>query len=52
MRGEFDPPAFMENTERSSGLLLDSLTQFPAVYEFQLVVKQQAGQAQQGGQAQ
>ena len=52
MRGEFDPPAFMENTERSSGLLLDSLTQFPAVYEFQLVVKQQAGQAQQEGQQQ
>lgn len=31
MRGEFDPPEFMNNTERTSGLLLDSLTQFPAV---------------------
>lgn len=47
MRGEFDPPAYAENTERASGLLLDSLTQFPATYEFQLVVKPQ--QAQQQG---
>lgn len=52
MRGEFDPPAYMENTERSSGLLLDSLTQFPATYDFQLVVRRQAtlqqGQAATG----
>ncbi len=47
MRGEFDPPAYMENTERSSGLLLDSLTQFPATYDFQLVVKRQATQQEQ-----
>lgn len=44
MRGEFDPPAYMDNTERSSGLLLDSLTQFPATYDFQLVVRRQAEQ--------
>lgn len=31
MRGEFDPPEFMDNSERSSGLLLDSLMQFPTV---------------------
>jgi putative lipoic acid-binding regulatory protein len=42
MRGEFDPPEHVENTERGSGVLLDSLLQFPAVYDFQLVIKQDA----------
>lgn len=53
MRGEFDPPAYMDNTERSPGLLLDSLTQFPAVYDFQLVVRRPAVQQSQaaGGSA-
>ncbi|KAL4448122.1 hypothetical protein ABPG75_005341 [Micractinium tetrahymenae] len=51
MRGEFDPPAYMDNTERSSGLLLDSLTQFPAVYDFQLVVRRQEAAQQGQGQA-
>ncbi|PSC68065.1 lipoate regulatory [Micractinium conductrix] len=45
MRGEFDPPADLPNTERQQGLLLDSLTQWPAVYQFQLVVKQQPAAA-------
>lgn len=39
MRGDFDPPPTVENTERSSGVLLDSLVQWPAVYDFQFVLK-------------
>ena len=42
LRGDFDPPAYVHNTERSSSLLLDSPTQFPADYPFNIVVKQPA----------
>lgn len=45
MRGAFDPPSYVENTERTPGLLLDSLLQFPTTYEFQLVLSRQAAPA-------
>lgn len=41
LRGEFDPPAWKDNTERTPGLLLDSLMQFPGQYTFSLVLKAQ-----------
>ena len=47
MRGAFDPPAFVDNTERTSGLLLDSLVNFPTTYEFSVVVKQDDPAARQ-----
>lgn len=40
MRGAFDPPAGTDNTERASGVLLDSLVRFPSVYPFQVVLRQ------------
>ena len=39
LRGDFDPLPGTENTERTPGVLLDSLVQWPAVYEFQFVVR-------------
>ena len=39
MRGELDPAPGVANTERASGLLLDSLVQWPATYEFQFVLR-------------
>lgn len=39
MRGEFDPPPSSDNTERGAGVLMDSLVQWPAPYDFQFVVK-------------
>jgi putative lipoic acid-binding regulatory protein len=42
MRGAFDPPPWADNTERAAGTLLDSLVQFPAIYPFQVVLKQGA----------
>jgi putative lipoic acid-binding regulatory protein len=39
IRGEFDPPRGVENTERNTGVLLDSLIQWPSTYDFQFVVK-------------
>lgn len=47
MRGEFDPAPNVENTERTPGLLLDSLMQFPAVYTFNLVVKAEGTSSQE-----
>ena len=38
LQGDFDPPPTVENTERSSGIILDSLLKWPAVYEFQFVL--------------
>lgn len=42
LRGEFDPPPDVANTERSVGVLLDSLVQWPIEYQFQLVVRNEA----------
>lgn len=39
LRGDFDPPPGVENTERTPGVLLDSLVQWPTVYEFKFVVR-------------
>lgn len=40
LRGEFDPPAGVSNTERDVGLLLGSLgTTLPLVYDFKVVLK-------------
>ncbi len=39
IRGEFDPPPGSENAERTPGLLLDSLVQWPSVYDFQFVIR-------------
>lgn len=36
LRGEFDPPPGVDNTERNPGLLLESLMQFPGTYSFQV----------------
>ncbi|KAI3426499.1 hypothetical protein D9Q98_008864 [Chlorella vulgaris] len=49
MRGDFDPPSWETNTERSSGLLLDSLTHFPSTYEFNLVIKRPQPTSAGGG---
>jgi putative lipoic acid-binding regulatory protein len=43
MRGEFDPPKSVENTERNSGIILDSLMKFPGEYPFQIVMKASPG---------
>lgn len=43
LRGELNPPDWVENTERSPGLLLGSLFQFPREYLFQVVGKVPAG---------
>uniref|UniRef100_A0A7R9V4J9 DUF493 domain-containing protein n=1 Tax=Chlamydomonas euryale TaxID=1486919 RepID=A0A7R9V4J9_9CHLO len=37
MRGELDPPAWEDNTENNTGVILKSLIQFPADYMFQVV---------------
>ena len=37
----------MQNSERSSGLLLDSLLQFPAQYSFQFVARPGAEDSQE-----
>jgi putative lipoic acid-binding regulatory protein len=42
LRGEFDPAPNVANTERSVGLLMDSLVQWPLDYPFQLVVRNDA----------
>lgn len=39
MRGEFDPPKGISNTEHDSGVLLDSLVHWPSMYEFQFVTR-------------
>jgi hypothetical protein len=39
IRGDFDPPPTIDNTERSTGVLMDSLVQWPAPYDFQFVVR-------------
>jgi putative lipoic acid-binding regulatory protein len=39
LRGDFDPPPGADNTERAAGLLLDSLVQWPARYDFQFVLR-------------
>ncbi|KAG2496652.1 hypothetical protein HYH03_005472 [Edaphochlamys debaryana] len=43
LRGELDPPAWVENTERSSGVLLAALYQFPRSYCFQVVGRPEPG---------
>ena len=48
LRGDFDPPKTVENTERSSGLLLDSLLQWPCIYDFQFVLKTSGSSASPG----
>lgn len=47
IRGEFDPTPGVQNTERSSGLLLESLIQFPAPYSFQFVARPGPGDSQE-----
>lgn len=39
IRGEFDPAKNVENTERTAGILLDSLIKWPAVYTFNIVLR-------------
>jgi putative lipoic acid-binding regulatory protein len=39
LRGDFDPPEGSGNTERTSGVLLDSLLSWPAVYTFNIVLR-------------
>lgn len=39
LRGDFDPPPTVENTERNNGLLMDSLIKWPATYDFQFVLR-------------
>jgi len=45
LRGEFDPPEGVPNTERNDGLLLDSLIKWPATYEFQFVLRSEGALA-------
>ncbi|PNW75570.1 hypothetical protein CHLRE_12g532000v5 [Chlamydomonas reinhardtii] len=47
LRGELDPPEWVENTERSSGIILSALYQFPRMYTFQVVGK--AGSSSSSG---
>lgn len=42
LRGEFDPAPNVANTERSVGLIMDSLVHWPLDYPFQLVVRSDA----------
>ncbi|GIL84262.1 hypothetical protein Vretimale_15923 [Volvox reticuliferus] len=37
LRGELDPPSWVENSERTSGVILSALYQFPRAYLFQVV---------------
>ncbi|KAG2438742.1 hypothetical protein HXX76_005287 [Chlamydomonas incerta] len=46
LRGELDPPEWVENTERSSGIILSALYTFPRMYTFQVVGK--AGSSSSG----
>eukprot|EP00884_Botryococcus_braunii_P013330 jgi/Botrbrau1/21999/Bobra.0024s0015.1 len=39
IRGEFDPPKGVQNTERNTGLLLGSLKKFPLDYTFTVVAR-------------
>eukprot|EP00891_Asterochloris_glomerata_P002910 jgi/Astpho2/2910/Aster-x1090 len=39
LRGEFDPGADVENTEKGQNLILGALVQFPAQHTFNVVVK-------------
>ncbi|KAK9816968.1 hypothetical protein WJX72_007598 [[Myrmecia] bisecta] len=39
IRGEFDPPSNIENTERNDGVILSSLISFPADYTFHVVAR-------------
>jgi putative lipoic acid-binding regulatory protein len=41
LNGQFQPPPNVANTERSTGLILDSLVHFPTTYDFQFVLKTQ-----------
>ena len=41
LNGQFQPPPTVEDTERSTGLILDSLMHWPATYDFQFVLKTQ-----------
>ncbi|KAG2453392.1 hypothetical protein HYH02_001616 [Chlamydomonas schloesseri] len=43
LRGELDPPEWVENNERSSGIILSALYQFPRMYTFQVVGKAGSG---------
>ncbi|KXZ51273.1 hypothetical protein GPECTOR_13g760 [Gonium pectorale] len=47
LRGELDPPEWIENTERSSGVLLSALYQFPRSYIFQVVGRPTTAAAEQ-----
>ncbi len=50
LRGELDPPEWVDNTERTPGVILSSLFQFPKPYIFQVVGKPGPGQeGQEGG---
>ncbi|KAK9909313.1 hypothetical protein WJX75_000393 [Coccomyxa subellipsoidea] len=39
LRGDFDPPQDVENTERCDNILIGALKQFPLTYTFNVVLK-------------
>ncbi|KAL4520275.1 hypothetical protein Ndes2526B_g01199 [Nannochloris sp. 'desiccata'] len=45
LNGQFQPPPSVQDTERSTGLILDSLMHWPATYDFQFVLKTAQGEA-------
>ncbi len=44
LNGQFQPSPSVQDTERSTGLILDSLMHWPATYDFQFVLKAQENQ--------
>jgi len=44
LNGQFQPSPSVQDTERSTGLLLDSLMQWPATYDFQFVLNVTKGE--------
>ncbi|WIA18012.1 hypothetical protein OEZ85_009499 [Tetradesmus obliquus] len=48
LRGELDPAPWVENTERSPGVLMSKLINFPTAYTFQVVGKPAAGSSKEG----
>jgi hypothetical protein len=44
LNGQFQPSPSVQDTERSTGLILDSLVHWPATYDFQFVVKTTQGE--------